>query len=85
MATPPEVRYAKSGDVSIAYVDTGSGEPVVFVPGFISHVELSWEAPFLGPSLTRLADGARLYPLSLLVGAPPARTGRVAAGGLHLP
>jgi hypothetical protein len=35
----PEVRYAKSGDVSIAYVDVGDGPPLIFVPGFISHVE----------------------------------------------
>src|SRR5689334_1139028 len=60
MTAAPEVRHAKSGDISIAYVDTGAGEPVVVVPGFISHVELNWEAPFFAPSLSRIAAGARL-------------------------
>ena len=41
---PPETRYAKSGDVSIAYQVVGEGEhDIVFVPGYISNVELAWE------------------------------------------
>lgn len=37
----PETRYARSGDRSIAYQAVGDGPfDVVFVPGFISHVEL---------------------------------------------
>ena len=41
---PPETRYAKSGDVSIAYQVVGEGEhDIVFVPGYISNVELVWE------------------------------------------
>ena len=43
---PPETRYAKSGDVSIAYQVVGEGEhDIVFVPGYISNVELAWELP----------------------------------------
>ncbi len=60
MTITPEVRFAKSGDVSIAYVDVGDGPPLVFVPGFISHVELNWQVPFLGPLLERLAGVFRL-------------------------
>ena len=37
----PETRYARSGDVSIAYQVIGDGPfDVVHVPGFVSHVEL---------------------------------------------
>jgi pimeloyl-ACP methyl ester carboxylesterase len=40
----PETRYAKSGEVSIAYQVVGKGEhDIVFVPGYISNVELVWE------------------------------------------
>jgi class 3 adenylate cyclase len=42
--TPPETRYAKSGDVSIAYQVVGSGQlDLVFVPGFVSNLDLNWE------------------------------------------
>ena len=42
----PETRYAKSGDVSIAYQVTGDGPfDVVYVPGFVSNVELAWTVP----------------------------------------
>jgi hypothetical protein len=41
-----ETRYARSGDVSIAYQVTGEGPfDVVYVPGFVSHVELTWGVP----------------------------------------
>src|SRR5436305_5228546 len=42
----PETRYARSGDVSIAYQVYGEGPfDVVFVPPSASHVELGWEVP----------------------------------------
>jgi len=42
----PETRYAKSGDVHIAYQVVGDGPvDLVFVPGWITHVELSWDEP----------------------------------------
>jgi hypothetical protein len=38
----PETRYAKSGDVSIAYQVVGEGPfDLVFTPGFAQHVELA--------------------------------------------
>lgn len=41
-----ETRYARSGDVSIAYRIVGEGPfDIVFVPGSGSHVELAWELP----------------------------------------
>ncbi len=42
----PETRYARSGDVSIAYQVFGEGEtPLVWIPGFVQHLELNWEEP----------------------------------------
>jgi pimeloyl-ACP methyl ester carboxylesterase len=42
----PETRYARSGDLSIAYQVVGDGPvDLVYVPGFISHVEWTWENP----------------------------------------
>ena len=44
----PTTRYAKSGEVNIAYQAFGDGPvDLVFVPGFISHIELAWEEPYL--------------------------------------
>jgi class 3 adenylate cyclase/pimeloyl-ACP methyl ester carboxylesterase len=56
----PEVHYAKSGELSIAYIDVGQGVPIVFVPGFISHVELDWEAPFYATTFEVLSAHMRL-------------------------
>jgi hypothetical protein len=44
----PVTRYAKSGDVHIAYQVFGSGPiDLVFVPGFDSHIENYWDHPDL--------------------------------------
>jgi class 3 adenylate cyclase len=60
MATPV-TRYAKSGDVHVAYQVFGSGPiDLVFVPGFVSHVENYWEHPALGRWLLRLGSFARV-------------------------
>jgi len=59
--TPPETRYAKSGDVHIAYQVLGSGPiDLVFVPGFVSNVEFNWEQPGRAYFLSRLAGFSRL-------------------------
>jgi pimeloyl-ACP methyl ester carboxylesterase len=40
----PETKYARSGDVHIAYQVFGEGElDIVIVPGFTNHIELFWE------------------------------------------
>ena len=58
---PPRTRYAKSGSVNIAYQVVGEGPiDLVMVPGFVSHVEVSWEQPKLAHLLTRLGSFARL-------------------------
>ena len=41
-----ETRYAKSGDVSVAYQVIGDGPlDLLLAPGFVSHVEALWEWP----------------------------------------
>jgi pimeloyl-ACP methyl ester carboxylesterase len=58
---PPETRYARSGDVSIAYQIVGAGPfDVVFVPPSTSHVELGWEVPTLRVLLEGISAFARL-------------------------
>jgi pimeloyl-ACP methyl ester carboxylesterase len=57
----PETRYAKSGDVNIAYQVTGEGPfDLVFVPGFVSHIEIEGSLPSFAPMLERLASFSRL-------------------------
>jgi class 3 adenylate cyclase len=54
-------RYAKSGDVHIAYQVVGEGPfDLVYAPGFISHVEMNWESPYWAKILTRLSQFSRL-------------------------
>ena len=61
MSVEAETRYARSGDVSIAYQVTGEGPfDVVFVPGFLSHVELAWDVPAMAAYNRRLASFCRL-------------------------
>ncbi|MGH2490435.1 MAG: adenylate/guanylate cyclase domain-containing protein [Candidatus Limnocylindria bacterium] len=60
----PETRYARSGDVSIAFHVFGGGPfDLVFVPGWVSNIELMWENPLLASSLERLAAFARVITL----------------------
>jgi pimeloyl-ACP methyl ester carboxylesterase len=57
----PETRYAKSGDVHIAYQTIGEGEhDLVFAPGFVSNIELGWSMPGRGDFLRALASFARV-------------------------
>jgi pimeloyl-ACP methyl ester carboxylesterase len=57
----PQTRYAKSGDVNIAYQALGDGPTdLVYVPGWVSHVELAWELPELVRGFERLASFSRL-------------------------
>ncbi len=57
----PEVHYAKSGDVHIAYQVFGQGpESLVIIPGFISHVGQAWELPEQARWLNYAAQRARV-------------------------
>ena len=58
---PPETRYAKSGDVNIAYQVVGDGPlDLVLVPGFVSHLDIDWEEPRYAHLLRRLSSFSRL-------------------------
>ena len=57
----PETRYAKSGDLNIAYQVVGEGPfDLIYVPGWISNVELNWDEPALAHVLERLGSFSRL-------------------------
>jgi hypothetical protein len=61
MTTARETKYAKSGDIHIAYQVVGKGAfDVVLVPGFLSHVEYQWEEPRFARMLQRIASFCRL-------------------------
>ncbi len=53
---PPRTRYARSGRVNIAYQVVGEGPvDVVFVMGWVSHLEYFWNEPSFARFLERLA------------------------------
>jgi pimeloyl-ACP methyl ester carboxylesterase/class 3 adenylate cyclase len=55
------IRYAKSGDVNVAYQVTGDGPfDLVLVSGFVSHLEQDWQHPDSARLLERLGSFARL-------------------------
>jgi class 3 adenylate cyclase len=57
----PVTRYAKSGEFDIAYQVLGDGPvDLVFVPGWISHLDLQWEEPALARFLRGLSSFSRL-------------------------
>ena len=57
----PETRYARNGELRIAYQVVGEGPiDLVFVPGFISNVEMAWEDPVFAGFLKRLTAFSRL-------------------------
>jgi DNA-binding SARP family transcriptional activator/pimeloyl-ACP methyl ester carboxylesterase len=61
MSPRPPIRYARSGDLSIAYQVTGDGPvDLVLVPGWVSHLEKDWEEPRHAHFLDRLGTIARL-------------------------
>jgi class 3 adenylate cyclase len=56
-----KTRYADSDGVSIAYQVHGEGPlDLVFVPGFVSHLEVIWEDPVIALFFRRLASFSRL-------------------------
>ena len=60
----PETRYARSGEVSIAYQVAGDGPfDVVYVAPAVSHVELAWTVPVLAAYFRGLASFSRLIRL----------------------
>ena len=57
----PQTRYARSGDLHIAYQVLGNGPiDVLLVPGWISHLELEWDNPRIVRAFERLSSFCRL-------------------------
>jgi pimeloyl-ACP methyl ester carboxylesterase len=57
----PETRYARSGEVWIAYQVFGDGPAdLVFAPGYVSNIELGWSIPGRATFLEELASFARV-------------------------
>jgi len=60
-AGPPETQYARSGDFSIAFQVLGDGPiDLVFIPGFVSNLELTWDWPPLGAFYRAFTSFARV-------------------------
>src|SRR4029450_903357 len=84
----PETRYAKSGDINIAYQVVGNGpRDLILVPGWVSNIEVLWEEPAVARFLGRLASFSRLIlfdkrgtGLSDRLGALPTLDPRMDAG-----
>src|SRR5262249_45921535 len=62
VASRPKTQYATStGGVNIAYQVIGEGPlDLVFVMGWVSHLEYSWQEPSFARFLARLASFSRL-------------------------
>ena len=57
----PEIHYARSGEVNIAYQVTGGGEfDLVMVSGFVSHLDNDWDLPASAHLIERLGSFARV-------------------------
>jgi class 3 adenylate cyclase len=57
----PDIRYARNGDVAIAYQVVGSGEhDLVLVPDFMSNLVYLWESPYWRELYDQLARSFRL-------------------------
>ena len=60
-AVQVETRYARSGEVNIAYQVVGDGPfDLVFVPGYVTHLESQWKMQSFAPFLEELASFSRL-------------------------
>jgi class 3 adenylate cyclase/pimeloyl-ACP methyl ester carboxylesterase len=60
--TPRDVRYAWNGNVALAYEVFGveGGVDLVYLQGFVSHLDLNWASPHLARFLTGLGRLARV-------------------------
>jgi class 3 adenylate cyclase len=61
---PPEVRYARNGDVALAFQVFGDGPvDLVFLPQWVNNIELAWENPIYASFLHGLGSFARVLML----------------------
>ncbi len=61
MPSAPDIRYARNGQVSIAYQVVGDGPTdLVYVPDYVSNLVYAWESPRYREFYERLARSFRL-------------------------
>jgi pimeloyl-ACP methyl ester carboxylesterase len=61
MTAMPTTRYVRSDDVHVAYQVIGDGPlDLLWVPGYVSHVEAAWQSPRHAAFIRRLASFCRL-------------------------
>jgi pimeloyl-ACP methyl ester carboxylesterase len=61
MQEVPEIRYAKSGELNLAYQCFGEGPgSIVFIPGLLNHIETTWAIPEFAQFCRRLAAFSRV-------------------------
>ena len=57
----PKTNYTKSGDFNIAYQVIGDGPvDIIYIPGWVSNIDMMWSEPRLAAFLTRLTLFSRL-------------------------
>lgn len=57
----PKTNYTKSGDFNIAYQMVGEGSiDILYIPGWVSNIDMMWAEPRLAAFLTRLCLFSRL-------------------------
>ncbi|MDX8443400.1 alpha/beta fold hydrolase [Mesorhizobium australafricanum] len=58
---PPPTHYVKSAGINIAYQVTGEGPiDLIYVPGWVSNLDLAWDSPRFAHVLKRLGTFSRL-------------------------
>jgi pimeloyl-ACP methyl ester carboxylesterase len=56
-----KTKYTRSGNIHIAYQVVGEGPlDLIYVQGWVSHVEMAWEVPSIARFLRRLSSFSRL-------------------------
>ena len=57
----PKTEYTKSGEFNIAYQVIGDGPvDIIYIPGWVSNIDMMWAEPRLAAFLTRLTIFSRL-------------------------
>lgn len=57
----PITKYAKSGNINIAYQVVGQGSvDLIYIPGWVSNIDMMWVDSKIADCLTRLASFSRL-------------------------
>ena len=79
----PETRYARSGDLQIAYQVVGEGPlDILLVPSYLSNIEMFWELPSFARFFGRLSSFSRSPQTNSRGGSPAGSTRAILAAGV---